>query len=179
MVNLLYANNMIHRECKEEFIMNRKLISILLKLVVIFAFAGFILVGIGPVRWFAASMVRAEPLLADKEAFAVLYVNIGFIPVYVSLVLAWLVFDTIGSDNGFSYINAKRLDIAAIMAIVDIVLVIIANLLFHSWHIGGPLIIMCTAGLTFLGLAAAIVCFALARLVSEAARLKQEVDLTI
>ncbi|NLO86533.1 MAG: DUF2975 domain-containing protein [Clostridiales bacterium] len=159
--------------------MNRKLISILLKLVVIFAFAGFILVGIGPVRWFAASIIRTEPQLADKELFAVLYVNAGFIPVYISLVLAWLVFDAIGSDRGFSYVNAKRLDIAAIMAIVDIVMVIIANMIFNSWNIGGPPTIMCTMGLTFLGLAAAIVCFSLARLVSEAARLKQEVDLTI
>lgn len=159
--------------------MNRKLISILLKLVVVFAFAGFILVGIGPVRWFAASIVYAKPLLINKEGVIALYVNAGFIPVYVSLVLAWLVFDTIGSDNGFSYVNAKRLDIAAVMAIVDIVMVIGACAMFMSWHVDGPMIAICTVGLIFLGLAAAIVCFTLARLVSKAARLKQEVDLTI
>lgn len=160
--------------------MNRKLISILLKLVVIFAFAGFILVGIGPVRWFAASVVRIEPLLADKETIAAIYVNMGFVPVYVSLVLAWLVFDSIGRENAFTYANAKRLDIAAMMAIVDIVMVIVAAVAVQSWNLGGtPLLPMCTIGLTFLGLAAAIVCFSLARLVGEAARLKQEVDLTI
>lgn len=158
---------------------SRKVLAGALKVVVIFVFAVLIFAGLGPVRWFAAYIAGIEPRLAPFAPQAVWYVNVGFVPVYLALILAWRVFSAIGRDESFSMKNAKRLRGAAVLSLVEAAYLMGGLFWFGSWKANSPFSGLCFLGLILLGLSAAVVCYALAQLIRQAAQLKEEADLTV
>ena len=161
--------------------MTKKTISYLLKTVVIFLLAAFLFAGFFLIPAALRLLQRYEPTLASIATGVAVYINLAFVPVYVCLLLAWKVFSTIGKDDAFCTQNARRLQAASWLAIADTVMLIAFNGYLHATHpqLMGPFFLFLSLCLMLLGMAAAVVCFALSKLVLQAAELKQEVDLTV
>ena len=162
--------------------MNRKLISYLLKAVVILLLLGLLFSGSVMLPAYLRFFERDAPGLSGILAQALLiYINLSFVPVYICLLMAWRTFTTIESDTAFCFQNAKRLQIASYLALVDTGMVIALCLFlwisFHNFLL--PLFFFLSVVLLVIGISAAIICFALSKLVQQAAELKQELDLTI
>jgi hypothetical protein len=108
-------------------------------------------------------------------------INISFIPVYICLLLAWRVAGTVARDAGFTKQNAKRFKIAMWMAITDVGMVFLFMIWACICHepLISPFMMIFAVCLIFTGLSAAIICYVFSRLVSQAAVLKEESDLTV
>lgn len=161
--------------------MDKKVISYLLKTVVAFIVTVFLFAGVYLVPSYMRFIQQYESSIGSIFQMVLIYINVSFVPVYLCLLMAWRVFTTIGRDNAFCRENVKRFQTASWLAIVDVLMVISFYLLLRLSfdYLVSPFFLLCTLGLILLGLSASIVCFALARLVSQAAELKQEVDLTV
>lgn len=161
--------------------MDKKVISYLLKTVVVFVFTVFLFAGAYLVPSYMRFIQRYESSIGPIFQMVLLYINLSFVPVYLCLFMAWRVFTTVGKDSAFCRENVKRFQTASWLAIVDVLMVIAFYLFLRLSfdYLVSPFFLLCTLGLILLGLSASIVCFALAKLVSQAAELKQEVDLTV
>ena len=162
-----------------KILQSRNVLAGLLKAVAIFVGSALLLTGLGPVRWFAQYIAGVEPQLAAFAPKAVIYVNLGFVPVYGALLLAWMVFDAIGRDESFSYNNGKRLRGAAGLALLEVVWLVTGFFWFDGAGAMSPFVAIAFVGLILLGVSAAILCYALAQLIDQAAALKEEADLTV
>ena len=162
-----------------KMLQSRRVLASLLKAVAVFMGGALLLAGLGPVNWFAQYIVGIEPALAAFAPKAVIYVNLGFVPVYGALFLAWQVFDAIGRDESFSYANGKRLKGAAVLALMEVVWLAIGFGWFSHEGAISPFGLIAFVGLMLLGLSVAIICYALAQLIDQAAALKEEADLTV
>lgn len=161
--------------------MSRKMISWLLKLVVLFVFAVFVAMGAWLLPNYMAYVRTALKVPQQVATFSTVYINLSFLPVYISLVLAFKVFATIAEDNSFCRANAKRFHLAMVMALTDVAMIVA----FMAWayslegHLVSPFMMLSALCLILVGLSAAIVCFALSKLVLQAVLLKEEADLTV
>ena len=161
--------------------MDKKVIAALLKTVDVLIFAVFLFAGLYIVPTYMRFFQRYVPAITPMFTSVLLYINLAFVPVYICLFLAWRVFTTIGKDNSFSEINARRLQTASWLALVDVGMVVafyVVIQLWYSWLIT-RFFLLSTVCILFVGMSASIVCFALSRLIAQAAELKQEVDLTV
>lgn len=161
--------------------MNKKLISFLLKLVAIFIGAVFVFAGAYIVPAHMRFLQRFVPAVGPLFVGIVAYINLAFAPVYLCLALAWRVFTTVGKDEAFCAGNVGRFKTAALLALVDVALVV-AFAVFIALRLPvlmDTLLLISTLCLVFVGFSAAIVCFAAATLLSQAVELKQELDLTV
>ena len=149
---------------------------------VIFLFAVFLFAGLYIVPSYMRFIQRYyAPTIGSLFVGVLSYINLSFTPVYICLILAWRVFTTLRDDNAFCAENARRLHFASLLAMIDVGMVILFYLFTQvgfSWLIS-PLFLFATLCLILLGISAALVCFALSKLVAQAAELKQEVDLTV
>ena len=112
------------------------------------------------------------------------WIRMGFIwvtaiPVYTALVYAWKVFTEIGSNNSFSFVNAKYLKNVALLALVDTIYYFVGNVIMFLAGINHPGVLLVSFLICFVGAAVVIVCAALSQLVKKAAELKEENELTI
>lgn len=162
-----------------KMLQSRRVLARLLKAVAVFMGGALLLAGLGPVNWFAQYIVGLNPQLAVFAPKAVVYVNLGFVPVYGALLLAWQVFDAIGRDESFSCANSKRLKGAAGLALLEVVWLATGCFWFSGAGAISPFGLIAFAGLILLGISAAIICYALAQLIDQAAALKEEADLTV
>ena len=161
--------------------MEKKVITVLLKAVVVLIFAVFLFVGTYILPVYMRFFQQYVPEFSSIFVGVLLYINLAFVPVYTCLGLAWRVFSSIGKDDTFSQQNAKRLRTASWLALVDVVMVAAFYLFMqirYSWLIN-HFFMLTSVCVFFVGLSASIVCFALSKLVEQAAELKQEVDLTV
>jgi len=158
---------------------SRKVLSCLLKAVVIFVFAALLLIGLGPVPRFARLWAIWQPGLAPLVPWGVAYVNLGFLPVYVALFLAWRVFAAIGRDESFSHANAKRLNASACLALGEAAWLLFGAVWLGSAQALGGFYVWVFVGLILLALSAAVVLYVLGRLIQQAAEMKEEADLTV
>lgn len=161
--------------------MDKKVISSLLKLVAVFIGLVFAFAGLFLVPSYLAFLQRFLPAIGSVSIGAVIYLNLSFVPVYLCLGLAWRLFSTIAQDNAFCHENAARLKTASLLALVDVAAVVLFALfahLFFPYGLGWVFLITSLC-LIFVGFSASIVCFALSKLVAQAAELKAEVDLTV
>ena len=163
--------------------MDKKVISYLLKIVVILVFLVFLFVGFAIVPSYMRFIQRYIPAIGAIFTGVWGYINLSFVPVYICLFLAWQTFTTLGQDNAFCPDNVKRLCRASHLAMVDVAMVLLFFLFLRLnttlSFLVSPFFLFVTICLILLGLAAALVCFALSKLVAQAAELKQEVDLTV
>ncbi len=161
--------------------MDKKVISYLLKAVTALLFLVLVFAGAYLVPSYLRFLQRYLPHIGPLLRGVLLYINLSFVPVYLCLFMAWRVFTTVGRDNAFCPENVSRLRTASLLALADVIMVL-AFFLFMRLRLSyllSPFFLFLTLGLGLVGLSASIVCFALAKLVSQAAELKQEVDLTV
>lgn len=161
--------------------MSKRIISWLLKLVVIFVLMVFVSLGTWLVPSYLHFVLYYAPEIATVVRPSVFYINLSFVPVYVCLYLAWRVFGTIAVDEGFSLPNAKRFLLAMWMALTGVASVVA----FMAWatsqngHLVSPAMGLSAVLIVLVGFSAAIVCLALYKLVGQAATLKEEAEWTI
>ena len=146
----------------KKFLQSRKHLACMLKAVTLLTFAGVRFAGLVPIPQLVHYVARFYPDYAGFASAAVWYVNLGFLPFYGALVLAWQVFSAIGRDESFTRANARRVRGASWLALFEV-----------AYLIGGLI------WLILLGLAAAVLCYALSVLILQAAEMKEEADLTI
>jgi hypothetical protein len=121
--------------------------------------------------------VRPElwPWVLPMDAYAGLIA----IPVLITIVLLWRVFDTIPRNEAFSPANAIRFQRIALLATADLVLVLaLAAFLLISGVIA-PFLVISLMAAVYIGVVALIVFNVLAALVRNAAEIKQDNELTI
>ncbi len=161
--------------------MDKKMIAYLLKLVTVLVFIVFLFAGLYLVPVYMRFMQHYVPSIGPVFIGVLVYINLSFVPVYLCLVMAWQVFTTIAKDTAFCLENGTRLLRAAWLALADVVMVVGFYLFMRLGfaNLINPFFLFLTLGFIVLGLSAAIVCFALSKLVTQAAELKQEADLTI
>ncbi len=161
--------------------MDKRVISYLLKAVVVLLFVVFAFVGLYMVPSYMLFMQRYSPSIGLVFQGVLLYINLSFVPVYICLFLAWRVFTTLGQDNAFCAENVKRFKIASWLAMADVVMVAAFYLFLRIGfsYLASLFFLFLTICLLLVGLSASLACFALSKLVFQATELKQEVDLTV
>ena len=89
----------------KKFLQSRKHLACMLKAVTLLTFAGVLFAGLVPIPQLVHYVARFYPDYAGFASAAVWYVNLGFLPFYGALVLAWQVFSAIGRDESLSLIH--------------------------------------------------------------------------
>ncbi len=148
---------------------------------VIFALAAVLLVP------YAGALVAGTFNHQVDARLCAAYLYLTMVPAALSLVDAWKIFRDIGLDRSFSRENAARLTRIAWYAAVDTLLygaLCVAGYAYgYRIDQGGVAIVNYTAFIalivTFFGVLLTAVVRALASLVLDAARLKDEMDLTV
>ena len=110
---------------------------------------------------------------------AMIFAELTFIPVAVSLVLAWNIFTQIGRDNSFCHKNALRLRCISRLALADTAAYFIA--LIAVFVLAGEeyRMMLLFFGIIVMGFCFTVAAAALSHLTEKAASLKDENDLTI
>lgn len=101
------------------------------------------------------------------------------IPCYVVLFLAWQIAANIGLNHSFSYKNAGLLKWISIIAAGDATFFFIGNIIMLLLKLNHPVIVLFSLIIVFVGISIAVASAVLSHLVSKAAALQEENDLTI
>ncbi len=163
----------------KKFLQSRKHLACMLKAVTLLTFAGVLFAGLVPIPQLVHYVARFYPDYAGFSSAAVWYVNLGFLPFYGALVLAWQVFSAIGRDESFTRANARRVRGASWLALFEVAYLIGGLIWFGTRQALSGVTTLGLLGLILLGLAAAVLCYALSVLILQAAEMKEEADLTI
>ncbi len=166
--------------------MGQKELSLLLKIVVV-VLAVFLALTLG---FFLPPLAREIFLflaedLSEGAAGALAYYGIpgviilSSLPCFVSLRLAWKIFNEIGRNNSFCLENARRLRTISRLALADTALYLVLFSVFFAMGAAHPSLTLIYIVVILFGTAMAIVCAALSHLTRKAADLKSDSDLTI
>lgn len=159
--------------------MKQKELSVWLRIIVIlFGLAVLFLTAV-IVPEQADEIVRMEPDLEPLLLPGLLFVWFTTLPVLAALVLAWLIFTSIGEDNSFCTANAMRLRAISILALADTVLYILCAVVLALMNLLHPALLLLLIGVVFIGVIMTIVSAALSHLTKKAADMKAENDLVI
>jgi len=101
------------------------------------------------------------------------------LPVFASLVIAWLIFAEIGRDNSFCHANANRLRAISFLALTDTVLYMLWAIALGALGALHPGVLTGVCCIVFMGLGFTVGTAALSHLTKKAADLKADSDLTI
>ncbi len=101
------------------------------------------------------------------------------IPCYAVLVLAWKIAANIQKDNSFSVHNARLMKWIAGMALGDVTFFFIGNVVFLFLNMNHPGIVLGSLLIVFIGVAVAVAAVVLSHLITKAANLQEQTDLTI
>jgi len=126
-----------------------------------------------------ADIAHNNPEYAFMFAPSVLLVWLGSIPLFVSLVLAWKIFDAIGRDNSFCEENSIRLKYIGRLALFDAAFFVLVGLTLLLMNMLHPSIIILITICVIIALSASVVMAALSHLTYKAFMIKKENDLTI
>ena len=109
-----------------------------------------------------------------------LFVIVFSLPCFAALFFGWKIAKNIGLDRSFTKENAGFLKIIAFLAVGDAAFFFVTNWVFAAFSINFPaMLVLVTPLVTFVGVAAAVVFFALSHLIYKAALLREDADLTI
>ena len=136
----------------KKILQSRKNLSWMLKAVTLLAFAGVLFAGLVPVPQFAEHVAHFWPDYEDFATAAVIYVNVGFVPFYGALVLAWQVFSAIGRDESFTRANARRVRVASWLALAEVAYLLGGLIWFGTRQALAAVTVLAVLGLTLLGL---------------------------
>lgn len=159
--------------------MKKTTVAWLLKAVLILCACG-VLVAAGNLLPMYMNHVRAvRPELSGWYGWMIAYGWTLAIPALVALLLLWRVFGTIAADEAFCEQNARRFKRVWQLCTLDLALLAGMGLFLWINHVTPPFLVTAVAGLLFLGVAAAIVCFALSGLCESAAKMREENEMTV
>lgn len=147
-----------------------------------------IIIGIGlcgAVVYTAVVPALAEYMLARYPEFSMavlpwkLFIWCSGIPCFAVLYFAWKIVSDIGLDRSFTNENAKRLKGVCGLAAGDALFFFSGNVLLLFLNMNHPGIALASFVVVFIGIAVAVAAAALSHLVTKAAALQEQSDLTI
>lgn len=124
-------------------------------------------------------MVAIYPAMGAYANIAIAYCWLVALPIFVALVPAWQIFDSVGHDESFSEANARRLKWIHWLALADFVLVAVGYVLCSQVVRGSPMLIFCCVTGGFLCLAVSVACLVLSQLIYQATLIQQENEFTV
>jgi hypothetical protein len=116
-----------------------------------------------------------QPWVIPMVAYGVLI----SLPVFTSIVFLWQVFNTIPTDAAFSRPNARRFRLIAWLAAGDLALVLVLLVFLLIAGVIPAFVLLSLIAVIYVGVVAIIVFHVLAALVTNAAILQQDSELTI
>lgn len=156
-----------------------KKLSVTLKL----SIGGMALCGLvlyfGAIPIFALSMRTAYPEFANRFWPWLAFLWGSALPCYGVLFYGWRVAGEIGRGNAFSGENAASLRAVARLAVLDTVYFALGNIILFLLSMSHPGIALGLMAVCVVGVIFAAVADTLSKLIAEAARLREEQDLTI
>ncbi|MGM9524543.1 MAG: DUF2975 domain-containing protein [Faecousia sp.] len=156
-----------------------KKLSVTLKL----SIAGIALCGLvlyfGAIPIFAVSMRSAYPEFANRFWPWLAFLWGSALPCYGVLFYGWRVAGEIERGNAFSGENAASLRAVARLAVLDTVYFALGNVVLFLLSMSHPGIALGLMAVCVVGVIVAAVADTLSKLIAEAARLREEQDLTI
>ncbi len=156
-----------------------KKLSVTLELSIVgMALCGFLLY-FGAIPIFALSMRTAYPEFANRFWPWLAFLWGSALPCYGVLFYGWRVANEIKKENAFSRENAVSLHMVALLAVVDTVYFAIGNIILFLLSMSHPGIALGLMAVCVVGVIVAAVANTLSKLIAEAARLREEQDLTI
>ena len=159
--------------------MKQKELSVWLRIIVVFLGLVVLFLATVIVPDVANEAVLQNPNLERCFLPGLIFVWFTALPVLAALVLAWLIFASIGRDNSFCTANALRLRAISILAFADTALYIAAAFVLGFMDLLHPAFFTLLICVVFMGLALAVGAAALSHLTKKAADMKSENDLTI
>lgn len=128
---------------------------------------------------YGQGLVAANPEMAYCYWPWLVLITMTAIPICVALVLGWKVADGIGKNQSFTRKNAKHLKSIALLAMIDVGVFFVGNILFMFLNMNHPAVLLLAMLVCLVGIAIAVAAAVLSRLISKAAQLQVESDLTI
>lgn len=98
---------------------------------------------------------------------------------YVALVFAWKIATDVGNDKSFSLKNAERLKTISVLAASDSGFFFFGNIILLLLNLSHPGIVILSLLIVFAGVCVSVAAAALSHLVTKAAALQEDSDLTI
>ncbi len=123
--------------------------------------------------------IEASPELSRTFITWMITIWVLGIACYAVLVFCWKIAANIGRDNSFCDENAHLLKLISVMAVIDCVILFVANVVYLFLNISHPGIFIASMFVIFIGIAIAVTTAALSHLVLKAALLQKQSDLTI
>ena len=159
---------------------NLKSISIWMKVLIIgFALCGILVYGFG-LHEIGTSFAEnlGEPYGDYVLPWEILF-WITAVPCYVVLIICWLVSNRIKKDLTFSNENARHFKWISILAGIDTGVFFAGNFILLALNMSHPGIFLVSLFVDFVGFAITVAAALLSRLISKAALLQEEIDLTV
>ena len=128
---------------------------------------------------FGRSIVEVDPARWDYFWPWLIFAWAFSVPLYAALVFAWRIAGNIGRERSFSAENARFMKIAAILLGADTIFFFGVNVVFMIIGINVALMVILCPVFVLIGAAATIAVAVLSRLISKAAELQDQIDLTI
>lgn len=100
-------------------------------------------------------------------------------PIYAGLVIFWRICSDIQRDRSFTKINAARMKTISVLAIADVIYHFTGSVILTIFNMSHPKSLLLTLFLDVVGISVAIAAAVLSHLVTKAAELKEDSDLTI
>lgn len=101
------------------------------------------------------------------------------IPCFAAMVISWKIAGNIQRDKSFCMENARLFKLFSILSLVDSLFFLLANVVFFFLGINHPGFMIINLFIVFVGMAGYVCTAALSYLVSKAASLQEDNDLTI
>lgn len=159
--------------------MKQKTLAVLMKIAVV-------LMGVVGVVCFADLIpVMGKDIVLKYPEFDYFYLpwliflEILAIPYFFVMVLGWLVASEISKDNSFSFVNAKRIKMAAIATMSASIYFFAGNIVLALASLSHPGVLLASFIVDFIGVAFSIGFAMLSHLILKAAELQKQNDLTI
>ena len=159
--------------------MRQRELSIWLRCVVVLIGAAVLFLAAVFLPMVGQEAARGNPDYAHLYWPCLIFLWVTALPVLAALVLAWLIFASIGRDNSFCMANAKRLRAISFLALADTVLYILWTVALGFVDLLHPSIFIASVCIVFMGLAMTVGTAALSHLTQKAAEMQAENDLVI
>lgn len=159
--------------------MEQKMLSRWLKCIIIGMALCGIIVFAGVVPALGCELRSAYPEFERCFLPWLVFIWCSGIPCFAVLVFAWRIASNIGLDQSFSEENAKLLLWISCLAAGDAGFFFWGNILLLLLGMNHPGIVLASLFVVFVGIAVAVACAALSRLVKKAAALQEQSDWTI
>ena len=133
----------------------------------------------GVIPAFGDSLRAAYPEFSNRYWPWLFFLWATGIPCAAVLVIGWNIAEGIGRDQSFTLDNARRLEWIARLAVADAGAVLLGNVAYLLLDLSHPGVLLLSLLVVFVGMAVAVIAYALSRLVRKAAGLQEQSDLTI